>query len=187
MGNIFPALKLIWNGEDIRQNHTMHIFHQRLWNISLWFQSNTQDQILLQWESGTSATVNVLVVHAMIILLTYGAPSGETFKEGINKCNSKILAKCRRKKPDWIAKNVQISIHCIWPVISCFGATCLQIIRHPCWLGNIELVSIAVYFSRCRIVWKVIGCLVPSGWTSSDCVPCRHIWRGSPPSWLAQT
>ncbi|BFZ03172.1 hypothetical protein BsWGS_06208 [Bradybaena similaris] len=36
--------------------------------------SNTQDQILLQWEAGQSATVHVLVVHAMIVLLTYGKP-----------------------------------------------------------------------------------------------------------------
>lgn len=41
------------------------------------FQSNTQDQILLQWEGGDSATMHVLVVHAMIILLTYGPPNGK--------------------------------------------------------------------------------------------------------------
>ncbi|KAL3877747.1 hypothetical protein ACJMK2_035409 [Sinanodonta woodiana] len=35
-----------------------------------WF--NTQDQIILQWECGESATMHILVVHAMIILLTYG-------------------------------------------------------------------------------------------------------------------
>lgn len=40
-------------------------------------QSNTQDQILLQWEGGDSATMHVLVVHAMIILLTYGPPNGK--------------------------------------------------------------------------------------------------------------
>ncbi|XP_056018068.1 integrator complex subunit 1-like isoform X2 [Ostrea edulis] len=40
--------------------------------------SNTQDQILLQWEGGDSATMHVLVVHAMIILLTYGPPNGES-------------------------------------------------------------------------------------------------------------
>ncbi|XP_055874632.1 integrator complex subunit 1 isoform X1 [Biomphalaria glabrata] len=39
--------------------------------------SNTQDQILLQWESGQSATVHVLVVHAMIVLLTYGKPKAD--------------------------------------------------------------------------------------------------------------
>ena len=44
--------------------------------VNLLFQSNTQDQILLQWESGKSATINVLVVHAMIILLTYSEPRG---------------------------------------------------------------------------------------------------------------
>ncbi|OWF40859.1 integrator complex subunit 1-like [Mizuhopecten yessoensis] len=38
--------------------------------------SNTQDQILLQWKGGDSATMHVLVVHAMIILLTYGPPKG---------------------------------------------------------------------------------------------------------------
>ena len=37
-------------------------------------QSNTQDQILLQWKEGDSGTMHILVVHAMIILLTYGPP-----------------------------------------------------------------------------------------------------------------
>ncbi|KAK2152727.1 hypothetical protein LSH36_320g00001 [Paralvinella palmiformis] len=41
--------------------------------------SNTRDQILLQWESGKSATINVLVVHAMIILLTYSEPKVKSF------------------------------------------------------------------------------------------------------------
>ncbi|GFN78406.1 integrator complex subunit 1, partial [Plakobranchus ocellatus] len=39
--------------------------------------SNTQDQIRLQWESGQSATMHVLVIRAIIILLTYGRPSGD--------------------------------------------------------------------------------------------------------------
>lgn len=43
------------------------------------FQSNTQDQIILQWESGDSAIMHVLVVHAMIILLTYGPPKGNNY------------------------------------------------------------------------------------------------------------
>ncbi|XP_029649485.1 integrator complex subunit 1 isoform X1 [Octopus sinensis] len=48
--------------------------------------SNTQDQIILQWESGDSATMLVLVVHAMIILLTYGPPKdGETYYEELLK------------------------------------------------------------------------------------------------------
>ncbi|XP_033752257.1 integrator complex subunit 1-like [Pecten maximus] len=38
--------------------------------------SNIQDQIILQWKGGDSATMHVLVVHAMIILLTYGPPKG---------------------------------------------------------------------------------------------------------------
>lgn len=40
-------------------------------------QSNAQDQILVEWESGQSATVHVLVVQAMIVLLTYGQPRGK--------------------------------------------------------------------------------------------------------------
>ena len=39
-------------------------------------QSESQDQIRLQWPSGKSAIMNILVVHAMIILLTYGQPRG---------------------------------------------------------------------------------------------------------------
>lgn len=40
--------------------------------------SNTQDQILLQWKEGDSGTMHILVVHAMIILLTYGPPKCES-------------------------------------------------------------------------------------------------------------
>ncbi|CAL1270879.1 unnamed protein product [Larinioides sclopetarius] len=36
--------------------------------------SESQDQILIQWPSGESATMHILVVHAMIIVLTYGPP-----------------------------------------------------------------------------------------------------------------
>lgn len=36
--------------------------------------SESQDQILIQWCSGESATMHILVVHAMIIVLTYGPP-----------------------------------------------------------------------------------------------------------------
>lgn len=36
--------------------------------------SESQDQILIQWFSGESATMHILVVHAMIIVLTYGPP-----------------------------------------------------------------------------------------------------------------
>ncbi|RUS89929.1 hypothetical protein EGW08_002281 [Elysia chlorotica] len=42
--------------------------------------SNTQDQIRLQWESGQSAIMHVLVVRAMIILLCYGRPSDDKSK-----------------------------------------------------------------------------------------------------------
>ena len=41
------------------------------------FKSESQDQIRLQWQSGKSAIMNILVVHAMIILLTYGKPEGK--------------------------------------------------------------------------------------------------------------
>lgn len=34
-------------------------------------QSNIQDQIILQWRSGESATMHILVVHAIVIILTY--------------------------------------------------------------------------------------------------------------------
>lgn len=37
--------------------------------------SESQDQILIQWCTGESATMHILVVHAMIIVLTYGPPS----------------------------------------------------------------------------------------------------------------
>ncbi|XP_052774424.1 integrator complex subunit 1-like [Mya arenaria] len=40
--------------------------------------SNTQDQIILQWETGESATMHILVVHAMIILLSYGPAHDES-------------------------------------------------------------------------------------------------------------
>lgn len=56
-------------------------------------QSNTQDQILLQWEGGDSATMHVLVVHAMIILLTYGPPNG--------KCMQEMIAVIEEKYTEW--------------------------------------------------------------------------------------
>jgi integrator complex subunit 1 len=34
--------------------------------------SESQDQILVTWSSGEESTMHILVVHAMIILLTYG-------------------------------------------------------------------------------------------------------------------
>ncbi|XP_076458972.1 integrator complex subunit 1-like isoform X2 [Babylonia areolata] len=37
--------------------------------------SNTQDQIILQWKSGEAATMHILVVHAMVIILSYGLPT----------------------------------------------------------------------------------------------------------------
>ncbi|XP_074651067.1 integrator complex subunit 1-like [Tubulanus polymorphus] len=37
--------------------------------------SDKQDQILIQWENGDTVTLHILVVHAMIILLTYGYPN----------------------------------------------------------------------------------------------------------------
>ena len=40
-------------------------------------QSDTQDQIFLHWASGESAQMHILVVHAMVILLTYGEPRGK--------------------------------------------------------------------------------------------------------------
>ncbi|KAH9505267.1 Integrator complex subunit 1 [Bulinus truncatus] len=59
--------------------------------------SNTQDQILLQWESGQSATVHVLVVHAMIVLLTYGRPK-EDIKHPENKLYNELFSM-------WIQEN----------------------------------------------------------------------------------
>ncbi|KAL4240200.1 Integrator complex subunit 1 [Mactra antiquata] len=44
--------------------------------------SNTQDQIILQWEKGESATMRILVVNAMIIMLSYGPAHDESlYKE----------------------------------------------------------------------------------------------------------
>ncbi|XP_033109193.1 integrator complex subunit 1-like isoform X2 [Anneissia japonica] len=43
--------------------------------------SDTQDQVFVRWPGGQAATVNILVVHAMVILLTYGQP----------KCKSEFL------------------------------------------------------------------------------------------------
>ncbi|XP_045031439.1 integrator complex subunit 1 [Daphnia magna] len=39
--------------------------------------SENQDQVLIQWQTGEAASLHILVVHAMIILLTYGAPQLE--------------------------------------------------------------------------------------------------------------
>nr|XP_014436471.1 integrator complex subunit 1 isoform X1 [Pelodiscus sinensis] len=39
--------------------------------------SESQDQVFLRWTSGETATMHILVVHAMVILLTLGPPQGE--------------------------------------------------------------------------------------------------------------
>ncbi|MEE6498168.1 hypothetical protein FKM82_002992 [Ascaphus truei] len=40
--------------------------------------SESQDQVFLRWTSGETATMHILVVHAMVILLTLGPPQGES-------------------------------------------------------------------------------------------------------------
>ncbi|XP_022109567.1 integrator complex subunit 1-like isoform X2 [Acanthaster planci] len=40
--------------------------------------SDTQDQVFLYWQTGESATMHILIVHAMVILLTYGQPKVES-------------------------------------------------------------------------------------------------------------
>ena len=60
---------------------------------ALFSQSNTQDMILLQWSSsGSSATINILVVHAMIILLTYRKPTSK------HSFGSLKFSQCKRMK-----------------------------------------------------------------------------------------
>lgn len=49
---------------------TAHLF------VLLFFQSESQDQVFLRWTSGETATMHILVVHAMVILLTLGPPQG---------------------------------------------------------------------------------------------------------------
>lgn len=39
-------------------------------------QSESQDQVFLRWTTGETATMHILVVHAMVILLTMGPPKG---------------------------------------------------------------------------------------------------------------
>lgn len=45
-------------------------------SFSAFFQSESQDQVFLRWTSGETATMHILVVHAMVILLTLGPPQG---------------------------------------------------------------------------------------------------------------
>ncbi|EAW87205.1 hCG1993380, isoform CRA_d, partial [Homo sapiens] len=39
--------------------------------------SESQDQVFLRWSSGETATMHILVVHAMVILLTLGPPRAD--------------------------------------------------------------------------------------------------------------
>ncbi|XP_070617467.1 integrator complex subunit 1 isoform X1 [Erythrolamprus reginae] len=39
--------------------------------------SESQDQVFLRWSSGETATIHILVVHAMVILLTLGPPQAD--------------------------------------------------------------------------------------------------------------
>ncbi|KAM4697768.1 integrator complex subunit 1 [Rhinophrynus dorsalis] len=40
--------------------------------------SESQDQVFLRWTSGETATMHILVVHAIVILMTLGPPRGES-------------------------------------------------------------------------------------------------------------
>ncbi|XP_069784447.1 integrator complex subunit 1 [Narcine bancroftii] len=40
--------------------------------------SESQDQVFLRWTTGETATMHILVVHAMVILLTLGPPQGDS-------------------------------------------------------------------------------------------------------------
>lgn len=75
------SLAVLHPGPDLEIHTCICMYYVRLYimyvNVVSLLQSNTQDQILLQWEGGDSATMHVLVVHAMIILLTYGPPNGK--------------------------------------------------------------------------------------------------------------
>uniref|UniRef100_A0A3Q3RB44 Uncharacterized protein n=1 Tax=Monopterus albus TaxID=43700 RepID=A0A3Q3RB44_MONAL len=42
--------------------------------------SESQDQVFLRWTTGETATMHILVVHAMVILLTLGPPKGSTVR-----------------------------------------------------------------------------------------------------------
>lgn len=44
--------------------------------LDILFQSESQDQVFLRWTTGETATMHILVVHAMVILLTLGPPKG---------------------------------------------------------------------------------------------------------------
>lgn len=48
-------------------------------------QSESQDQVFLRWTSGETATMHILVVHAMVILLTLGPPRCKQFILGFSK------------------------------------------------------------------------------------------------------
>lgn len=52
------------------------------------FQSESQDQVFLRWTTGETATMHILVVHAMVILLTLGPPKGSP-ANFYNVCNVK--------------------------------------------------------------------------------------------------
>lgn len=53
-----------------------NIVHTGFALFSAFFQSESQDQVFLRWTSGETATMHILVVHAMVILLTLGPPQG---------------------------------------------------------------------------------------------------------------
>ena len=54
------------------------------------------DQLFVQWSkdteyAGNAATLHVLVLHAMIVLLTYGEPKGELVRFVVSNPNQKEL------------------------------------------------------------------------------------------------
>lgn len=91
---LFPLLEILGLGQSLtRPNLSILIlsFHLLLADLTFcsfptivylvffcfaFFQSESQDQVFLRWTSGETATMHILVVHAMVILLTLGPPQG---------------------------------------------------------------------------------------------------------------
>lgn len=68
---VLSALITIFSGYIRRMRKTKE-------GEDLYSWSESQDQVFLRWTTGETATMHILVVHAMVILLTLGPPKGES-------------------------------------------------------------------------------------------------------------
>ena len=94
--------------------------------------SENQDQVLVQWSSGEAATLHILVVHAIVILLTYGRPNNITTTSDVDHKSSSGSSSSGGSCFDQL---LEVWFPCDGPMPQAFLVeTSEEALIHPDWL-----------------------------------------------------